>query len=130
MLLTDANLNHAAQISLPVEISLCFTESDKAILLSPPTLQNMKETVSNSNLHAAPGTEGIPSFIYKECWNNLGEALTYVMPDIHHCKSLSNYQRTSLVVFRSKQTKKHGILPRDNGRILLQDTSLPSYKLQ
>ena len=119
LLLTDAGLDLAAQGALLEEISPCFTEADNALLLAPPTLQDVKDTVSESNLHAAPGTDGITSFFYKECWDTMGESLTEVMLEIHHCKPLTTSQRTSLMVFGSKPKKPNSIFPKDKRRISL-----------
>ena len=119
LLLTDAGLDHAAQVALLDEISPCFSEADNAILLAPPTIQDVKDTVTSSNLHAAPGTDGLPSFFYKECWDTMGGPLTEVMTDIFHCKPLTSSQRTSLMVFGSKPKKTNSLLPQDKRRISL-----------
>ena len=60
LLLTDAGLDLAAQHLLLDEVAPCFTEADNAILRTAPTLQSVKETIDASNLHAAPGSDGIP----------------------------------------------------------------------
>ena len=119
LLLTEAGLDQDAQDSLLEEISPSFTDADNAVLLAPPTLQDVKDTVSNSNLHSAPGTDGIPSFFYKECWRTMGEPLTEVMGNIFDCKPLTASLRTSLMVFGSKPKKPNSILPQDKRRISL-----------
>ena len=101
------------------EILPCFTEADNALLLAPPTLQDVKDTVTDSNLHAAPGTDGITSFFYKECWDVMGEPLTEVMQEVFQCKPLTPSLRTSLMVFGSKPKKPNSILPQDKRRISL-----------
>ena len=64
-----------------------------------------KETGSNSYLHAALGTVGIPSFFHKKCWNIMGAAKTEVMTDIHHCSALSTSGRISSWSFDQHWTK-------------------------
>jgi hypothetical protein len=76
LLLTDAGLDLNAQNVLLDELVPCFTEADNTILMSPPTLQSVKDTIDASNLHAAPGCDGIPSLLYKVCWEAIGPSLT------------------------------------------------------
>ena len=102
LLLVDAGLDLAAQNTLLDEINPCFTEEDNEVLCAPPTLQSVKETINSSNLHAAPGSDGIPSLFYKVCWETMGEPLTEVMKEIFVCKPLAPSQKTSLMVFGSK----------------------------
>jgi hypothetical protein len=67
LLLVDAGLSLDAQEKLLEEVMPCFTEADNAILSAPPTMKDVEETVTNSNLSAAPGNDGIPSSFYKTC---------------------------------------------------------------
>ena len=67
LLLTDAGLDPTAQNVLLDDIEPCFTEADNVILRAPPTLQSVKDTINSSNLHSAPGCDGIPSLLYKVC---------------------------------------------------------------
>ena len=105
LLLGDAGLVLAAQEQLLEEVVPCFTEADNKVLSSPPTVQDVQDTIANSNLHAAPGNDGIPSLFYKTCWETMGESLTEVMLDIYRCKPLTPSLRTSLMVFGSKPKK-------------------------
>ena len=79
----------------------------------------MKETISNSKLHTAPGNDGIPSIFYKTCWRTIGESLTEVIEEIHRLKPLTPSQRTSLMVFGSKPNKTNSNKPQDKRRISL-----------
>ena len=119
LLLTDAGLDHSAQELLLEEIVPCFSEADNAALKSPPTSEMVKKTVESSNLHAAPGCDGLPSLFYKACWNTMGAPLTEVMQEVFHCKPLTSSQRTSLMVFGSKPKKPNSLLPQDKRRISL-----------
>ena len=40
-----------------------FTEADNADLLKHPSKQEVLETLADSNLHAAPGTDGLTSYL-------------------------------------------------------------------
>ena len=119
LLLQPAALSPAAQEVLLNEISPVFTAEDNRKILKPPTSKDVKETVSNSNLNAAPGSDGIPSLLYKECWSTLGEPLTEVMTSIHSGQNLSSSQRTSMMVFGSKPKKPNSLKPGDKRKISL-----------
>ena len=107
----DAYLVESAQAKLLEEGMPCFTDADNDILFAPPTMDDVKETVDNSNLNAAPGNDGIPSLFYKKCWDTMGQPLTDVMKEIHYLKPLSPSQRTSLMVFGAKPKKPSSIKP-------------------
>ena len=115
----DAGLDLAAQERLLEEIAPCFSEADNALLSSPPTMQDVKETIADSNLSAAPGNDGIPSMFYKTCWNIMGEPLTEVMQEIFRLTPLTPSLRTSLMVFGSKPKKPNSLRPQDKRRISL-----------
>ena len=119
LLLHPAVLDPAAQQALLAEVEPVFSEEDNKTFLTPPTLDKVLKTVSRSNLHAAPGTDGIPSLLYKECWDVLGQPLTDVMIDIHKEKTPPPSMQNSLMVFGSKPKKLKSILPRDKRKISL-----------
>ena len=99
LLLYPAELNPAAQQTLLSEVVPVFSAEDNLKILKVPTAKDVRETVCNSNLNAAPGTDGIPGLFYKECWSVMGEPLTEVMISIHKGHDLSSSQRSSLMVF-------------------------------
>ena len=72
LLHTAALDNHAQQLLLQ-ELEPVFPEADNVMLTKLPEKIEIKETLDDSNLHAAPGTDGITSFLYKECWDTLKE---------------------------------------------------------
>ena len=89
------------------------------MLCKPPTKQDVKEVLSSSNLHAAPGSDGITSYMYNECWDVLGDSLTEVMQAIHDGHQPTLSQRTSLMVFGAKPKKPTSIKPQDKRKISL-----------
>ena len=119
LLLVDDGLENAAQSKLLEEITPCFTDADYALFLAPQTMDDVKKTLENSNLHAAPGNDGIPSLFYNTCWDTMGQPLTEVMQEIHLCKPLPPSLRTSMMVFGSKPKKPSSIKPQDKRRISL-----------
>ena len=119
LLLHPVQLDQVAQQALLAEVAPVFSKEDNKKLLTPPTHDSVYKTICNSNLHAAPGTDGIPSLLYKECWQVLGTPLTDVMGDIFKEKALPASMRTSLMVFGSKPKKLNSILPRDKRKISL-----------
>ena len=76
-------LDVAAQDQLLAEVEPVFTVADNALLCKDVTKQEVKDILSEANLHAAPGSDGITSFLYKECWDTLGDSLTEVVQAVH-----------------------------------------------
>ena len=116
LLLHPGQLDLVSQQILLDEVTPVFTAEDVKMFLTPPTKKDVWDTVSDSNLNAAPG---IPSLAYKECWSVLGEPLTEVMQAIHSCQPLQTSMRTSLMMFGSKPKKPNSLLPKDKRRISL-----------
>ena len=119
LLLHPAALDKVSQQVLLDEVVPVFTTKDNEQFLTPPDAEKVKQVVNSSNLYAAPGTDGIPSLLYKECWNVLGTALTEVMLAVSEGQTLQKSMRTSLMVFGSKPKKPSSILPSDKRKISL-----------
>ena len=119
LLLHPADLNQTAQEILLNEVKEVFTDQDNRKFLSLPTKDTVLKVLDSSNLNAAPGTDGIPSLLYKEHWDLLGDLLTQVMREISVCRPLPKSMRTSLMVFGSKPKKMGSLLPKDKRRISL-----------
>ena len=119
LLLHLAALDKVSQQVLLDEVVPVFTTKDNEQFLTPPDAEKVKQVVNSSNLYAAPGTDGIPSLLYKECWNVLGTALTEVMLAVSEGQTLQKSMRTSLMVFGSKPKKPSSILPSDKRKISL-----------
>ena len=117
LLLHPASLSEAAQQELLQEVKPVFTEADNALLKSFPTKKEVKESVWSSNLHAAPGNDGLTSFVYYYCWDTLGEALTEVVQAIHRGGHPTWSQRTSLMMFGTKPKKGSSIKVSDKRRL-------------
>ena len=79
LLLHPVQLSQAAQDALLQEVDQVFTEADNELLLKPTDKKEVLETLSASNQHAAPGTDGLTSFFYKQCFDTMGEPLTDVV---------------------------------------------------
>ena len=89
------------------------------MLTSPPSKKEVLETLQDSNLHAAPGTDGLTSYFYKECFNIMGDHLTEVVTSVFSGQKPAASQRTSLMVFGSKPKKAKSTKPGDKRRISL-----------
>ena len=89
------------------------------MLLTLPTKDDVLKTVQKSNLKATPGTDGITSMVYKECWESMGEALTSVVQARFHGEQQSLSMITSMMVFGAKPKKPLSIKPGDKRRISL-----------
>ena len=83
LLLHPAELDSQVQAELLREVHPVFTEEDNTLLSRIPTKKDVKSSVSNSNLNAAPGTDGITSFFYHHSWDIVGDALTEVVQAGH-----------------------------------------------
>ena len=101
------------------EIDPVFSAQDNQKLLCLPTEDDVKKVISKSNLHAAPGTDGIPSLLYSKCWDVMGGPLTEVIIAIHRGGIPTGSMRTSLMVFGSKPKKPNSLKPGDKRRISL-----------
>ena len=119
LLLQPAHLDEAAQALLLQEVDPVFTRKDNELMMKIPDKEEVKQSIWSSNLHAAPGSDGLTSFLYQQCWDILGDSLTEVVQSIHKGKSPTLSQRTSLMVFGSKPKKPNSIIPSDKRRISL-----------
>ena len=120
LLSSHPNLCEASQASLLGEVQPVFTEQDNNMFRKLPTKQEVKESVNSANMNAAPGNDGLTSFVYKHCWDILGQSLTEVVQEVHKGASPSLSQRTSLMVYGCKANKPSNSLdPSHKRRISL-----------
>ena len=119
LLLQPAHLDQAAQDTLLAEVDPVFSDSDNTKLLKTPSKIEVFETLAASNLHAAPGTDGLTSFFYKECFKTMGNPLTEVVKAVFSGEKPSLSQRTSKMVFGAKPKKEGSFKPGDKRRISL-----------
>ena len=119
LLLEPANLDTTAQETLLAEVEPVVTEAENEMLAVVPNKEDVLKTLSESNLRAAPGTDGITSLFYKVCWNSMGDALTEVAQAKFHGEKLPASLRTAMMVFGTKPKKSQSIKPKDKRRISL-----------
>ena len=119
LLLQPSLVDQVARDIMLAEVEKVFTDQDNLKLCKIPSMENVKEVLSASNLMAAPGTDGIPSLLYSKCWEVMGPALTEVVQAIHSGGQPTLSMRTSLMVFGSKPKKPNSIRPGDKRRISL-----------
>ena len=118
LLLHPAQLDEVAQAVLLKEVDKVFTAKDNEMMMKIPEKEEVKQSIWSSNLHAAPGSDGLTSFLYQQCWDVLGNSLTKVIQSVHSGSSPTLSQRTSLMVFGSKPKKPHSIIPSDKRSII------------
>ena len=123
LLLHPVHLNKAAQDILLTEVITIFTETDYKKLLQLPTKKEVLDTLADSNQHAAPGTDGLTSFFYKQCFKIMGDPLTDVVKAVFTGVKPSLSQRTSKMVFGSKPKKASSCKPSDKRRISLLNSN-------
>ena len=114
-----AVLDPVAQATLLNEVTKVFTDKDNENLLKPPDKEEVKSVLFNSNLNAAPGSDGITSLLYKEHWDVLGDYLVEMVAAVHGGGKPTKSQRTSLMVFGTKPKKLSRIKARDKRRVSL-----------
>ena len=119
LLLHPAQLDHAAQDTLLADVDPVFTDADNDLLLKLPCKQEVKETLAAANQHAAPGTDGLTSFFYKQCFDVMGDPLTDMVSAVFSGEKPTLSQRTSKMVFGSKPKKSNSFKPGDKRRISL-----------
>ena len=119
LLLHPAPLHQEARDCLLGEVHQVFSEQDNVKFMNIPDAAEVKEVLKNSNLLAAPGTDGIPSLLYHECWPIMKDRFTDVIQAIFQGSKPSLSQRTSLMVFGSKPKKLNSLKPGDKRRISL-----------
>ena len=110
----------AAQDLLLVEVLPVFTPEDNILLCKATTKKEVEETLSEANILAAPGSDGITSFLYKECWDLLGDSLTEVVQAVRD----EEKQPTSIMVFGTKPKKAKSLKPSDKRKISLLNADL------
>ena len=110
-------MNYQAQDVLLEEVEKVFTPDDNEFLLKLPTKEELHKYLCNSNMHAAPGSDGLTSYLYKQHWDLFGESLTELATMIHQGEKPTQSQRTSLMVFGSKPKKPHSCKPSDKHKI-------------
>ena len=96
-----------------------FTDEDNLKLLAKPTKKEVLDTLSDSNLHAAPDTDGLTNYFYKNCFDIVGDSLLEVVTAVSSGCQPTLSQRTSKMVFGSKPKKSKSIKPKDKRRISL-----------
>ena len=119
LLLKPAELDENAQELLLAEIKPVVTDADNTMLSSAPDKKEVLETLKEANLKAAPGTDGITSLVYKQCWDSVGNALTAVVLALARGEKLPTSMRTALMVFGTKPKKATSLKPGDKRRISL-----------
>ena len=119
LLLHPVQLSQAAQDALLTEVDTVFTEADNELLLKQTSKGEVLEILSASNQHAAPDTDGLTSYFYKQCFHIIGQSLTDVVSAVFSGSKPTLSQRTSKMVFGSKPKKASSKKPGDKRRISL-----------
>ena len=71
-----------AQKDLLKEVKPVFTSLDNDMLTQLPDKEEVLSVLKESNLHSAPGTDGITNYFYLKMFDTIGEALTRVIVEI------------------------------------------------
>ena len=87
------------------EIVPSFTPEDNKMLLAPPEESEIKNIISESNLSAAPGLDGISTMFYNKCWDIIKSPFVKMIKSVHEGKKPTSSQHTSLMTFCHKPKK-------------------------
>ena len=82
LFLSPAPLHLDAREALLEEVHQVFTVQDNQNFMKLSDQKEVKDVLNKSNLLAAPGSDGIPSLLYHECWNILKLKFTEVIQAI------------------------------------------------
>ena len=129
LLLVPADLDPQAQDILLAEVESVVTESENRMLARAPDKDEIKETLWESNLRAAPGTDGITGLFYKMCWDTMGDALTDVALAKFRGEKLPASVRTAMMVFGTKPKKAQSIKPKAKDRSAYLTVILSFWKV-
>ena len=89
------------------------------MLVAAPTKHEVEQSINSSNFQAAPGTDGITSFLYKECFHILKDAITEVAKAVFLGSQPPPSQRTSLMLYTDKPGKTQSMQAKDKRRLSL-----------
>ena len=101
------------------EIQSTITDEDNEILLKTPDMNEIKNVIKDSNLHSAPGFDGVPVALYDACWNSLSVPFLNMVKAIHDGGYPTPSQNISVLVYGSKAGKEKSLNPSDKRRISL-----------
>ena len=74
-------------------------------LLKKPTKGEMYRILKKANFRGAPGLDGIPACVYKECWSFLGDYILELAEAVFEEIELPQIMKTSIMVFLRKPGK-------------------------
>ena len=128
MLGYEAQLDIESQNKLLENVSVVFTDADNDFIESKPTKKEILDILSESNLNASAGSDGIPSIVYKECWDSLGDSLFDVFNALFAGDLLPASMRTAMMVFTTKPKKPDSIKPSDKRRVSVLNCDFKLYE--
>ena len=84
-----------------------------------PEKHKVLQVLQSCTPHAAPGTDGLTAFLYKQHWNILGDSLTAVVQAVFRAEKPTVSQSTLMMVFGTKPKEKKSEKPSDKQKISL-----------
>ena len=111
-----------AQNKLLNEVKPVFTDSDNEMLTQTPDKNEILSVLKESNLHSAPGTDGITNYFYLQMFEVIGDSLTRVIREIFTNGKPTESQRTVKMIFANKPNKAGSIKLKDKRKISLLNT--------
>ena len=102
----EAPLDEAAHYLLLSEVQVCFTKEDNQDILALPESKEVTMVLKSCNEHSAPGTDSLTADFYQKHWDIMGKTQISVIQHVFQGNKPSPDQRTSLMVFGNKPSKK------------------------
>ena len=118
----EAHLCQDAQEALLADVEGVFTDKDNEMLEKEITNEEVWESLKSSNIHSAPGSDGISFSTYVHCWSSLGSHLCEVIREVVKLGKPTGSMRHSFLVFSPKIGKSSSVLTKDKRRLALLQT--------
>ena len=109
-------------------VSPVFSPEDNDMLEIVPSKKEVLQALQSSNINASAGSDGIPSLVYKECWDILGDNLVEVTKSLFLGALPTVSMRTAIMNFCSKPKKVNSCKPSDKRRISILNCDFKLYE--
>ena len=93
-----------------------------------PSKKEVLQALQSSNINASAGSDGIPSLVYKECWDILGDSLVEVTKSLFLGALPTVSMRTAIMNFCCKPKKPNSVKPSDRRRISILNCDFKLYE--
>ena len=61
----------------------CLSSDEQGLITGPFLVDEVQAAINGLNAEGAPGPDGIPVFVYKECWDRVAPDVMSLMDEFH-----------------------------------------------